>query len=145
MAAKKRSRKASEETTSKEELQSLIEELGKVKNQLQDKVEELESAHNNVRKSEEQLAAVLHTAVDAIITINATGIIQSVNTATERMFGYTAAELIGNKESQRKKSAREPPLTRSVLARRKDPLGLTIKSGSRCRRCRCRWSRRGCT
>ena len=48
-----------------------------------------------LRKSQEQLAAVLHTAADAIITINATGIIQSVNAATERMFGYTAAEMIG--------------------------------------------------
>src|ERR1019366_8176905 len=47
-----------------------------------------------LRKSQEQLAAVLHTAADAIITINATGIIQSVNAATERMFGYTAAEMI---------------------------------------------------
>jgi len=65
----------------KKELQALIEELSAVKNQLQDKVAEL--------------AAVLHTAVDAVITINATGIIQSVNAATERMFGYTAAEMIG--------------------------------------------------
>jgi PAS domain S-box-containing protein len=48
-----------------------------------------------LRKSQEQLAAILHTAADAIITINATGIIQSVNAATERMFGYTAAETIG--------------------------------------------------
>ena len=48
-----------------------------------------------LRKSQEQLAAVLHTAADAIITINAKGIIQSVNKATERMFGYNAAEMIG--------------------------------------------------
>jgi len=48
-----------------------------------------------LRKSQEQLAAVLHTAADAIITINAMGIIQSVNVATERMFGYDAAEMIG--------------------------------------------------
>jgi len=48
-----------------------------------------------LRKSQEQLAAVLHTAADAIITINAKGIIQTVNAATERMFGYTAAEMIG--------------------------------------------------
>lgn len=48
-----------------------------------------------LRASQEQLAAVLHTAADAIITINATGIIQSVNTATEQMFGYNATEMIG--------------------------------------------------
>ena len=48
-----------------------------------------------LRKSQEQLAAVLHTAADAIITINPKGIIQSVNRATESMFGYTATEMIG--------------------------------------------------
>ena len=48
-----------------------------------------------LRKSQEQLAAVLHTAGDAIITIDAQGIMQTVNAATERMFGYAAAELIG--------------------------------------------------
>jgi len=56
---------------------------------------EIEQRTAALRKSQEQLAGVLHTAADAIITINANGIIQSVNTATERMFGYNAAELIG--------------------------------------------------
>lgn len=42
------------------------------------------------------LEAVLKTAVGAIITIDERGIIQTVNPATERLFGYTAAELIGN-------------------------------------------------
>jgi PAS domain S-box-containing protein len=37
----------------------------------------------------------LETAVDAIITIDARGLIQSANPATERMFGYPLAELIG--------------------------------------------------
>lgn len=49
-----------------------------------------------LRKSQEQLAAVLHTAADAIITIDTKGIIQSVNTVTEKMLGYTAAEMIGH-------------------------------------------------
>jgi PAS domain S-box-containing protein len=48
-----------------------------------------------LRVSRERLRAVVETAADAIITINATGIVQSVNAATERMFGYTAAEVIG--------------------------------------------------
>jgi PAS domain S-box-containing protein len=45
--------------------------------------------------SEERLRAILDTAMDAIITIDQRGIIQSVNAATERMFGYSAAEMIG--------------------------------------------------
>ncbi|QJW94986.1 PAS domain S-box protein [Frigoriglobus tundricola] len=41
------------------------------------------------------LAAVLNTAADAIITIDERGAIASVNPATERLFGYGAAELVG--------------------------------------------------
>jgi PAS domain S-box-containing protein len=48
-----------------------------------------------LRKSQEQLAAVLQTAADAVITIDTRGVVQTVNAATERMFGYAAAELIG--------------------------------------------------
>jgi PAS domain S-box-containing protein len=48
-----------------------------------------------LRQSQEQLAVILNTAVDAIITINRQGIIQSINPAAERMFGYTAAQMIG--------------------------------------------------
>ena len=40
--------------------------------------------------------AVVDTAVDAIVAIDSNGAIRSVNQATERLFGYSAAELIGN-------------------------------------------------
>ena len=42
-----------------------------------------------------QLEAILDNAVDAIITIDERGIVQSVNAATERLFGYTAEEIVG--------------------------------------------------
>lgn len=42
----------------------------------------------------QRLQAILSTAVDAIITIDHHGVIQSVNPATETMFGYAAAEMI---------------------------------------------------
>ena len=42
-----------------------------------------------------QLAAMLRSAVDAIISIDQTGLIESINPATETLFGYSAAELIG--------------------------------------------------
>ncbi len=52
-----------------------------------------------LRRSESQLRAVLETAIDAIITINDRGVVQSANPATERMFGYAAAELLGRNVS----------------------------------------------
>jgi two-component system, LuxR family, sensor kinase FixL len=48
-----------------------------------------------LRDREERMRAVLNTAADAIITIDEAGIIEGVNPATERMFGYAAAELVG--------------------------------------------------
>lgn len=43
-----------------------------------------------------RLKAVVDTAVDAIVVINKRGLIESANEATESIFGYTQAELIGN-------------------------------------------------
>ncbi len=58
-------------------------------------ISECKRAEQNLRESEERLRAILTTAVDAILTINQSGVIQSANPAAERMFGYTAAEMIG--------------------------------------------------
>ncbi|MDR3472078.1 MAG: PAS domain S-box protein [Devosia sp.] len=41
------------------------------------------------------LESILDSAVDAIIAINAQGIIETVNPATERLFGYSRDEFIG--------------------------------------------------
>src|SRR5215470_16212665 len=42
-----------------------------------------------------KLLGILESAVTAIITIDDRGLIESVNPATERLFGYGAAELVG--------------------------------------------------
>ena len=49
--------------------------------------------------SGERLRAILQTAVDAIITIEESGAIESVNPAAERAFGYARDELIGRNVS----------------------------------------------
>lgn len=46
-----------------------------------------------------RLAAVLDTVIDGVITIDEYGIINSLNPAVERMFGYRADELLGQNVS----------------------------------------------
>jgi len=49
-----------------------------------------------LRDSTAQIQTILNTVVDGIITLHAiSGIVETVNPAAERMFGYTAAELNG--------------------------------------------------
>ncbi len=48
-----------------------------------------------LKESEERLRVILNTAADVIITIDHRGIIESVNSATEQMFGYQQDELVG--------------------------------------------------
>src|SRR4051794_29204824 len=43
-----------------------------------------------------KLQGILESAVTAIITIDDRGLIENVNPATERLFGYGAQELIGH-------------------------------------------------
>ena len=48
---------------------------------------------------EQHLSIILNTAVDGFVTISAKGVIESINSAGARMFGYEKAELIGRNVS----------------------------------------------
>lgn len=65
----------------------------------QERLRELEEVREALRFSEERNRAIVETAVNAIITINERGIIESVNTSTVRMFGYAKEEMIGRNVS----------------------------------------------
>jgi len=56
-------------------------------------------AEEALRESESRIQAILDTAVDAIITIDEHGIVESANPAVERLFGYAPSALIGRNVS----------------------------------------------
>jgi PAS domain S-box-containing protein len=58
-------------------------------------ITERKRSEQALRDNEERLQAILDTAMDAIITIDCRGIIQSANAATAQMFGYPLDEMIG--------------------------------------------------
>ncbi len=52
-----------------------------------------------LRESEARTQAILDSTIDAIVTIDEGGVIQSTNPATERIFGYSAHEMVGQNVS----------------------------------------------
>lgn len=53
-----------------------------------------------LRESEARKAAILNTALDAIITIDQQGRVLEFNPAAERMFGYTREEVLGHQMAE---------------------------------------------
>lgn len=78
-----------------EELQTSKEELQSLNDELQRKLEELDTASADQNLQRAELAAIVEGSEDAIIGKSLDGMITSWNTTAERMFGYTAAEAIG--------------------------------------------------
>ena len=55
----------------------------------------LKKAEDALRESENKINAIIHAAVDGIITIDKRGIMEMVNPSAARLFGYEAGELLG--------------------------------------------------
>ncbi len=88
------------------ELEKRTAELATINEQLHQEIVEHQrvivehqQAEKSLRDREARLRAIIDTAVDAIITIDERGLIQSANPATEKMFGYTTTKLIGQNVS----------------------------------------------
>ena len=52
-------------------------------------------AGQDLKDAISRLQAIVETAADGIVTIDETGIIESVTCAVSRLFGYPATELVG--------------------------------------------------
>jgi PAS domain S-box-containing protein len=58
-------------------------------------LEELQASNNELETSEKRLRAVFETAIDAIVTTSSEGKIHNWNQAAEKIYGYSAAEVLG--------------------------------------------------
>jgi len=59
----------------------------------------VERRTQDLAASERRIRSIVGSIVEAVIVIDAQGIVQSVNDAAERMFGYAAPEIIGRNVS----------------------------------------------
>ncbi len=71
-------------------------ELSDASNRMENEIIERRQTEAALKESETRQRAILNSTVDGIITIDAHGTVQSFNPAAERIFGYTAAEIIGS-------------------------------------------------
>lgn len=98
--------------------------------------DETNSRDTALRDSEERLRAIVETAAEGIITIDERGAVESMNSAAERMFGYSRAEIIGRDASALMPSldhgerAKNIGIGREATGRRKDgsvfPVHLSV-------------------
>ncbi len=75
----------------------MAERLQELYSDLAAQVAALEEANQELGFSEARIRAILDNTVDAIITIDIQGVVQSFNKGAEKIFGYTSQEVVGNK------------------------------------------------
>jgi two-component system sporulation sensor kinase A len=97
-------------------------------------------AAQQLRESEARMRSVLNTATDGIITVNDRGVVEQFNLGAQRLFGYSADEVLGQPLQMLIPAIRGAPLGRDargrkafrgLLARVGEVVGLR-KDGTKC-------------
>jgi PAS domain S-box-containing protein len=87
------------------------------------------SVERALRAGEERLRSIVNTAVDAIITLDRRGMIESVNPAAERMFGHSSEEMVGQNIGLFLPLTDAGTLERSSVESARSTMRRMIKSG----------------
>ncbi|NND99864.1 MAG: PAS domain S-box protein [Pirellulaceae bacterium] len=82
-------------TESKRAEQVLQNARQELEREVQQRTAQLRISQEELLETHQRISAVLESAVDAIITIDSRGVIESANQATEQLFGYAIDEIIG--------------------------------------------------
>lgn len=82
-----------------EALQATAASPAQAQEVLREALATLRASLEDLRDSEARQRAILHTAVDGIITIDERGTVESFNPGAERLFGYAAEAVIGQNVS----------------------------------------------
>ena len=76
-----------------EDLMRQTAELARINKDLIREIGQRMTVENALRESESRARAIFESAVDGVITFNESGLIETVNPAAEKIFGYDADEL----------------------------------------------------
>ncbi|MGR9054143.1 MAG: PAS domain S-box protein, partial [Gammaproteobacteria bacterium] len=100
-------------------------ELISINLELRNKISELAKSRQDIMAKEAKLTSIFNAAVEGIITIDALGIIQTVNNAVTAIFGYRPEELLGRNISMLTSldSAHDAFLKKYHATRRSDFIG----------------------